>query len=235
MWADFGREGGPGHQPGEHTAQSLWGELYMTAAEEEQLQIAVVGRGEPERLLIALGRVVRDYGKLEVGLRVAFCALVGSKYAAIVAAGQRTKWLIDECRAVAKAHREIHPEHRDAILAALTVCDEVNEQRSTLVHHVWGTGAGGSVMALGSRYRDYQLRVTGPLTVDQVEATDRILVDVIRELQRVIFDALPEVSNIEAQLRWEDHLAGLSSAKLEEIAGRRRAKNPPARHASTGC
>lgn len=106
---------------------------------------------EYDRLLIALGRVVQESAQLENVLRMAFCALVGSKYAAIVAAGQQVNWLIEQCRAVAREYREISDEHRNALLEVLGACRQANDERRRLVHHVWGHGPGGTRPSLVAR------------------------------------------------------------------------------------
>lgn len=54
---------------------------------------------QTERLL-ALGSVLIAAGALEDLLRDAFCALVGSKFAAVVAGGQGGDWLIGYCKAL---------------------------------------------------------------------------------------------------------------------------------------
>jgi hypothetical protein len=45
--------------------------------------------------LIALGMITENSAALDSTLRGMFCALVGSKYAAVVAAGRDAGWLID--------------------------------------------------------------------------------------------------------------------------------------------
>jgi hypothetical protein len=52
---------------------------------------------------------------LDRALEQAFCALIGSKYAALVASGQNTSWLIDHCRVLADAHGEFPESSRQAI------------------------------------------------------------------------------------------------------------------------
>jgi len=64
--------------------------------------------------------------------------------------------------------------------------------------------------------------VSDPVGVDQVEAVDRMLIECSFRLGRVVTDALgPQAMSIEAQLRWEDHLADMPTAELDEIALRR--------------
>ncbi len=58
---------------------------------------------DENRLLIALGRITESSTTMEWVLRLAFCCLVGSKYAAVVAGGQSASWLIDQCDALGPA------------------------------------------------------------------------------------------------------------------------------------
>jgi hypothetical protein len=60
-----------------------------------------------EELLLALGRIVDAASKLDTALRTMFCTLMDSKYAAVVAGGQMTGWLLDNCKAVLAAHSEL--------------------------------------------------------------------------------------------------------------------------------
>lgn len=48
--------------------------------------------------LAALGQVIESSAFMEYTLRNAFCSLVDSKYAAIVAGGQSVNWLIEQCK-----------------------------------------------------------------------------------------------------------------------------------------
>jgi hypothetical protein len=95
--------------------------------------------------LISLGSVMESSAFMEYTLRNAFCSLVGSKYAAIVAGGQPVSWLIEQCRALTDAHRAMPRQHREAIKAALERCRAANERRNHLVHGVkTASRAGGS-------------------------------------------------------------------------------------------
>ena len=99
--------------------------------------------------LISLGSVMESSAFMEYTLRNAFCSLVGSKYAAIVAGGQPVGWLIEQCGALTDAHRDMPRQHREAIKAALDRCRAASERRNLLVHGVkTASRAGGS--ALGS-------------------------------------------------------------------------------------
>jgi hypothetical protein len=99
----------------------------------------------------ALGQVVEMAAIMEISLRMAFGALVGGPYAAVVASRQETHWLIENCEAVAR---------RDAILHALRACRQANHDRNRLVHDAWGTGPGGGAVVVRSARRSYE--IAGP-------------------------------------------------------------------------
>src|SRR5580698_4712747 len=88
----------------------------------------------------ALGLVIEWSAIMEEILRTSFCSLVGSKYAAVLAAGQGAEWLVESCKAVVKVHREISDDEKGAIKAALDQCSAVNKRRNTLVHGVKAAG-----------------------------------------------------------------------------------------------
>ena len=81
------------------------------------------------RLLIALGKITESGTTMEWVLRLAFCCLVGSKYAAVVAGGQSAGWLIEQCDALAEVNREITEESRKLLRAALSACRSASQQR----------------------------------------------------------------------------------------------------------
>jgi hypothetical protein len=100
--------------------------------------------------LISLGAVMESSAFMEYTLRNAFCSLVGSRYAAIVAGGQPVGWLIEQCRALTEAHRDMPSQHREAIKAALERCRAANERRNHLVHGVkTASRAGGGARGTG--------------------------------------------------------------------------------------
>jgi hypothetical protein len=84
--------------------------------------------------LVALGGIVVSSATMEQLLREAFCSLVGSKFAAIVAGGQGAAWLIDQCEALNDAHRELPEATRQAIRDKLRLCRDANNRRNDLVH-----------------------------------------------------------------------------------------------------
>jgi hypothetical protein len=105
--------------------------------------------------MLALGEVVQWSATMESTLRNAFSSLVGSKFAAVVAAGQSTGWLIEQCKALTDVHREMPEEHQASIKAALDRCRAASEQRNHLVHGV-KTGirvSDGALQTMRSRAR----------------------------------------------------------------------------------
>ena len=96
----------------------------------------------------ALGRLVELAALMEIALRMAFCVLIGSTYAAVVAGGQETHWLIDNCDAIVRHRADLTGAQLEAIRAALRACRDANRDRNRLVHDAWGTGPDGTPAAL---------------------------------------------------------------------------------------
>jgi hypothetical protein len=105
----------------------------------------------------ALGQVVERAAVMEIALRMAFCTLVGGRYAAVIAGSQETHWLIENCDAVVRRHEDLPGEQRDAIRAALQACRQANRDRNRLVHEAWGTGASGAPSVLESVCHGYRM------------------------------------------------------------------------------
>ncbi|HTZ92847.1 MAG TPA: hypothetical protein VMB74_10670 [Streptosporangiaceae bacterium] len=111
----------------------------------------------PDERFAVLGQVVERAAVMEIALRMAFCALVGSRYAAAIAGSQETHWLIENCDAVARRHDELPAGQRDAIRAALQECRQANRDRNRLVHEAWGTGVSGAPSVLQSVCHGYRM------------------------------------------------------------------------------
>ena len=103
---------------------------------------------EADSRYAALGQVVEAAAVMEIALRIAFCALIGSDHAAVVAGGQETHWLIENCDTIARHRADLAVTHRGAIRAALQACRDANRDRNRLVHDAWGTGPDGTPAAL---------------------------------------------------------------------------------------
>jgi hypothetical protein len=105
----------------------------------------------------ALGLLVERAAVMEIALRMTFCALIGGRYAAIVAAGQETHWLIENCDAVARQRDDIPADRQDEIRSALRACRDANRDRNRLVHDAWGTGPDGTPTVMQSLRHSYQV------------------------------------------------------------------------------
>lgn len=110
-----------------------------------------------DRRFAALGLLVERAAVMEIALRLTFCALVGGRYAAVVAAGQETHWLIENCDAIVRQRGDIQPEQQDAIRTALRACRDANRDRNRLVHDAWGTGPDGAPAVMQSLRHSYQV------------------------------------------------------------------------------
>ncbi len=144
-----------------------------------------------------------------------FCALLGSKYAAIVAAGQSTKWLIDNCRALTEAHQQLSDGHRRSFLAVINDSQEATDRRNRLVHDVMGVGPDGKFTVSSRRHR-YDL-VIKPVSLEEIMEIERALMNAAVQHEFMVADALgPDVLTMEVQLRWEDYVSSLSPEELAE-------------------
>jgi len=171
--------------------------------------------------LTALGRVVQAASMLDQELRTAFCALMGTKYAAVVAGGQSTGWLVETCEALTKVHQRLSDEHRRKLLALLTDCRQASERRNRLVHDVWAGGPEGPALVRSRKHR-HDLEIQ-PETLAETEALARTLNGTSVRLEALLTDALgPDAIVLEVQLRWEDYVRGLSPEELAERLSRRR-------------
>lgn len=137
----------------------------------------------------ALGQVVERAAVIEIALRMVFCALIGSKHAAVVAASQETHWLIENCDALARKHTEIPADRLEEVRAALRACREANRDRNRLVHEAWGTGPDGGPTAMQSPRHSYQ--ITGRLwSVEEIQATAAAMLSAQQALLAAIEDAI---------------------------------------------
>jgi hypothetical protein len=136
----------------------------------------------------ALGQVVERAAVMEIALRMAFCALIGGPYAAVVAVDQETHWLTENCDAVARKHDDIPVGQRERIRSALRACRDANRDRNRLVHEAWGTDPGGTPAAMASIRHSYQ--ISGRLLrVEQIQATADAMLRAQQELLAAIEDA----------------------------------------------
>ncbi len=133
----------------------------------------------------ALGRLVEMAAVMEIALRMAFCALIGSRYAASVAGGQETHWLIENCDLIARHRDDLTEAQRETIRATLHACRDANRDRNRLVHDAWGTDANGGPAALRGAQDSYQ--ITGRAWTP---AEIQVVADAIAIAQRTLLAAV---------------------------------------------
>jgi hypothetical protein len=156
--------------------------------------------------LLALGQVIEWSASMEEILRSAFCSLVGSKYAAILAGGQTADGLIEDCKALTRAHHEMSSEHSEAILAALERCKAANQRRNALVHGVKtaSRAADGALQTIRSRRRS-NVPAIEPWTPQTIsEAAGELLragLELFGAMQKAVS---PEVMVLDQALAWEE-------------------------------
>jgi len=163
---------------------------------------------QPDGRYAALGQVVENAAVMEISLRMVFCALVGSKYAAVVADNEEMHILIENCDALTRHRRDLADEQREAIHAALRDCRRVNRERNRLVHDAWSTSADGAPRTVQSQRRTYQ--ITGRAwTVDTIQTVADALLDAQRVLLTAVEDAFgPHLLMLADQLREEEAHGG---------------------------
>lgn len=152
----------------------------------------------------ALGQVVEMAAVMEISLRMAFCALLGSKYAAVVAESQETHWLTATCDTLVRHHRALNQAQREAIRATLRACRDANRARNRLVHDAWGTSPGGAPAAIQTARASYPI-AGRTWAVGEIRAVADEIGKAQNELLTAIEDALGASSlRLEGQLRDED-------------------------------
>jgi hypothetical protein len=116
----------------------------------------------------AIGGVVLESAYLERVLRAAFSALIGSKYAAVIANRLMASALIDDCRRVAEVHSGIGASERDGLIASLHHCESVNHARNRVIHDDWAFRPGNVKVTLQSGDSSHEVTVTAE-TVSQLD------------------------------------------------------------------
>ena len=165
----------------------------------------------------ALGLVIDMAGSLEYTLTGVFCALVGSKFAIVVAAGQSADWLIGNCRSLARVHYEMTDEQRAAIVAALDMAAEASRARNTLVHANKSGSAvpGGRLFTIKAK-RGSHLWVSQSWTPAEIRDVAMKLARASGDLRHAIEVAMgQQVMAIGDALAWEEQRRA-ESAGLQE-------------------
>jgi hypothetical protein len=171
--------------------------------------------------LKALGRVIQAASLFEDSLRGAFCSLIGSKYAAVIAGSEQASNLIEKCTWLAKARMEIRDDQKNGILSALSKCKDANGKRNRFVHDVWAFGPNAVTHLMRRQRLGYQITAQA-ITTEEIDQLAGDLTSSSSELLNILFDALgPEQATVEAQLRWEQHLATITGPELYNLAVRR--------------
>lgn len=155
-----------------------------------------------DELQHALGGVVLEAAYLERALRTAFSALVGSKYAAVVAGHLTESALIENCRKITEYHTGLAEPTRQSVLAALTACDAARRKRNRVMHDAWSVRPGGDVVAPRAD-RGHDVTVTARAT-DEVERVAGQLAEAVDGLSAAMTAAFGRGwARVEDQLRQE--------------------------------
>jgi hypothetical protein len=155
----------------------------------------------------ALGRLVEMATVMEIALRMAFCALIASRYAALVAGGQETHWLIENCDAITRHRDDLSQEQRETIRTALRACRDANHDRNRLVHDAWGTDPDGTPASLRGGQGRYQ--ITGRAwTAAEIQK----VADAIASAQRTLLAAIEEALG-SGSMSTAEHLLAADTAE----------------------
>lgn len=160
------------------------------------------------QMLMALGSVVRTHSMLDYTLRMLFCALTDSKYAAITSAGQTTGWLVDSCMRLVARRDGLTEGQRDDLCELLKRTRAAAEERNRLVHDVWAVGIEiGQLMR--SNRKTYELSFV-PVTLERLLTAQGDLGSRSESIAVWVETSLgPAAVDLETQLRWEDFKNGL--------------------------
>ena len=151
----------------------------------------------------ALGGVVLEAAYLERVLRVAFSALVGSKYAAVVDDRLTVAALIEDCERIARHHTDIPGPVRVELLEALKACHEANRDRNRVIHDAWATRRGDVPVTLRGSRNSHDVLVT-VRTPDEVRQVADRVADAADGVETAMTAALgPSWVRVEDQLRQE--------------------------------
>jgi hypothetical protein len=148
----------------------------------------------------------RGVGAMEELLRDTFCALVGSKFAAVVAGGQGVDWLIGCCKALVEANVEIPEASRESVEAALQLCRAANEGRNRLVHGAKTVSSrpDGAFEVRRSRRHQYKLHVE-QWTPAEIEEVANALGHACQEILTAMVQAAgTDTAVLGDQLEWEE-------------------------------
>jgi len=106
---------------------------------------------------------------MERVLRMAFSALIGSKYGAVVDARLMAAALIEDCERMTRHHTGIPQAAKDDVFAALNACREANRERNRVIHDTWAARPGDEKVTLQGGKAPHEVMVT-PRTLAEVRA-----------------------------------------------------------------
>lgn len=171
-----------------------------------------------ETMLRAIGQAVQAASMMENAVRDAFCALVGSKYAAVVAGAiSSISTTIDHCQEIIKVHRELDNAAKAALSALLQNCKDASVERNRLIHDMWAIGANNTVTQIQTRRHKMTTR---PVTPADIKSTTNKLNTCSTTLTIFLVTNLGPLGGMGAQLRWEEHVASMSPEEREAMERR---------------
>jgi hypothetical protein len=127
-----------------------------------------------DELQHALGAVVLEAAYLERVLRLAFSALIESKYAAVVDERLMANALIEDCERITRYHTSIPEPARQAILAALDDCHDANKRRNRVIHDTWATRPGGVIVTRQADRTAHDVSVTARTPAEVLQLAGRL-------------------------------------------------------------
>jgi hypothetical protein len=156
-----------------------------------------------DELQHALGAVVLEAAYLERVLRLAFSALIGSKYAAVVDERLMANALIEDCERITRYQTGIPESAKEAILTALNDCHDANKKRNRVIHDTWATRPGGVIVTRQDERTAHDVSVTARTPAEVRQLASR-LAQAADELAEAMTGALgPNWALVEDQLRHE--------------------------------
>jgi hypothetical protein len=120
-------------------------------------KLAVV---DVDELQHALGGIVLEAAYMERVLRMAFSALIGSKYGAVVDGRLMAAALIEDCERMTRYHTGIPESAKSELLASLNTCREANRERNRVIHDTWAARPGNEMVTLQGGRASHEVTVT---------------------------------------------------------------------------
>jgi hypothetical protein len=127
-----------------------------------------------DELRHALGGIVLEAAYMERVLRTAFSALIGSKYAAAIDGRLMAAALIGDCERITKYHTDIPEPAKEALLAALRACHQVNSERNRVIHDTWATRPGNQMVTLKGGRTSHEVAVTARTLAEVRRLVDQL-------------------------------------------------------------